>query len=201
MAIPVISKNLTNFINLTELFDPEIKENISLQNLSNLLPYSPILDTNSSEENIVNSTTLPLNSISIPYLVCEIVVALLAVIGNALTVTVFAIERKLRRMTNYYIVSLAVADLLVGILGVPFAILTYVGLPRPLMPCLLMLSMLVVLCTVSIFCLVAVSIDRYWAILHPMIYARVMTSSLVRRKYHEFIFLCKIYIRKYFKKY
>ncbi|ROT82682.1 hypothetical protein C7M84_024158 [Penaeus vannamei] len=117
------------------------------------------------------------------YTVTEILVAVVAVIGNALTVTVFAVDRKLRRLTNYYIVALAVADFLVGVLGIPFAILTSIGLPKPLWPCLLMLSTLLVLCTTSIFCLVAVSVDRYWAILYPLRYSRVMTAKIARCKY------------------
>ena len=124
-----------------------------------------------------------LHPIDVPYLLSEIVVAILAVVGNAITLYVFVIDRKLRRLTNYYIASLALADLLVGVLGVPFAILTSLGLPRPLWACLMMLSFLMVLCTISIFCLVAVSVDRYWAILYPLVYSRVMTGKLARRKY------------------
>lgn len=111
----------------------------------------------------------PLN---VPYTIFEILVALVAVVGNAMVIYVFRIERKLRRRTNYYIVSLAIADLFVGLFGIPFAILAAIGLPTNLHACLFTISLLVVLCTISIFCLVAVSIDRYWAILHPMAYSR-----------------------------
>lgn len=111
-------------------------------------------------------------SLNMPYTIFEILVALVAIIGNAMVIYVFRIERKLRRRTNYYIVSLAIADLFVGLLGIPFAILAAVGLPSNLHACLFTISLLVVLCTISIFCLVAVSIDRYWAILHPMAYSR-----------------------------
>ncbi|XP_045132496.1 uncharacterized protein LOC123516859 isoform X2 [Portunus trituberculatus] len=121
------------------------------------------------------------DTLNVPYFISEVLVAVVAVIGNALTITVFVVERKLRRRTNYYIVSLALADLLVGVFGIPFAILTSVGLPRPLWACLFMLSTLLVLCTVSIFCLLAVSVDRYWAILHPLRYSRVMTARIARR--------------------
>lgn len=106
------------------------------------------------------------------YVLCEVLVAIFAIVGNAMVIIVFKRERRLRRRTNYYIVSLAIADFLVGILGIPFAIMASYGLPPNLYACLFTVSLLVVLCTVSIFCLVAVSVDRYWAILHPMGYSR-----------------------------
>lgn len=120
-----------------------------------------------------NITVSPRNEdaaeLNIPYTVMELLVAIVAIIGNLLVIIVFYRERRLRRRTNYYIISLASADFLVGLLGVPFAVLASVGLPHHLYACLFTVSLLVVLCTISIFCLVAVSIDRYWAILHPMV--------------------------------
>ncbi|XP_063821946.1 adenosine receptor A2b-like [Ostrinia nubilalis] len=114
------------------------------------------------------------------YTTLEILVALVAVVGNAMVIYVFRRDRRLRRRTNYYIVSLATADFLVGLLGIPFAILASVGLPRNLYACLFTVSLLVMLCTISIFCLVAVSVDRYWAILHPMCYSRnVRTKTAI----------------------
>ncbi|KAL6264829.1 hypothetical protein P5V15_004924 [Pogonomyrmex californicus] len=115
--------------------------------------------------------------LNLPYTVCEILVAICAVFGNGLVIIVFSKERKLRRRTNYYIVSLATADLLVGLFAIPFAILASIGLPTNLYACLFTVSVLVVLCTISIFCLVAVSVDRYWAILHPMGYSRTVRTK------------------------
>lgn len=118
--------------------------------------------------------------INIPYMVCEVVVAVAAVVGNLLVILAFRRERRLRRRTNYYIVSLAVADFLVGLLGIPCALLASVGLPPQKHACLLIVSLVVVFCTISIFCLVAVSVDRYWAILHPMGYSRnVRTKTAI----------------------
>lgn len=112
------------------------------------------------------------DDLNVPYMVFEILVAIFAIVGNFMVIVVFQRDRKLRRRTNYYIVSLAMADFLVGSLGVPFAILASIGLPKDLYTCLFTVSLLVVLCTISIFCLVAVSVDRYWAILYPMAYSR-----------------------------
>lgn len=139
------------------------------------------LTTLTLENNLTtNSTSTPPTELNLPYTVFELLVALVAVIGNGMVIIVFRKERRLRRRTNYYIVSLALADFLVGLLGVPFAVLASVGLPTNLHACLFTVSLLVVLCTISIFCLVAVSVDRYWAILHPMAYSRnVRTKTAI----------------------
>ncbi|KAK9303625.1 hypothetical protein QLX08_004730 [Tetragonisca angustula] len=123
----------------------------------------------------VNASTQ--SELNLPYTVCEILVAVCAVFGNGLVIIVFSKERKLRRRTNYYIISLATADLLVGLFAIPFAILASIGLPTNLHACLFTVSVLIVLCTISIFCLVAVSVDRYWAILHPMGYSRTVRTK------------------------
>lgn len=126
---------------------------------------------------VATDATGSTGSLNYVYAALELTVALAATVGNAAVITVFCRERRLRKRTNYYIVALAMADFLVGLLGIPFAILASVGLPRNLYGCLLTLSTLVVLCTISIFCLVAVSIDRYWAILYPLAYSRTVRTK------------------------
>ncbi|XP_045606766.1 adenosine receptor A1 [Procambarus clarkii] len=145
-------------------------------------PDSFILPDNVTEP-LSNSTSwvTGLPPLDIFYITSEILVAIISIIGNALTIAVFTVDQKLHRLTNYYIVSLALADLLVGLVGIPFAILTSVGLPRPLWACLLMLSTLLTLCVISVFCLVAVSVDRYWAILHPISYIRILNVKITKR--------------------
>lgn len=57
------------------------------------------------------------------YIAIEIFLAVISVIGNVLVIFVFCREKQLKRRTNFYIISLAVADVLVGLLGIPFAIM------------------------------------------------------------------------------
>nr|XP_042905902.1 adenosine receptor A1-like [Parasteatoda tepidariorum] len=115
------------------------------------------------------------DELPLTYAIFEIAVAILAIVGNALVVATFVLERRLRRVTNLYIISLATSDFLVGLVGVPSAVMTKLGLPRNSFAfCIVMLSVLVLLCTVSILNLVAVTLDRYWAILHPFCYKRAM---------------------------
>jgi hypothetical protein len=61
--------------------------------------------------------------INVAFLVAELIVATFAILGNALVIIVFFKERKLRRKTNYYIISLAFADFFVGTIGIPFALM------------------------------------------------------------------------------
>lgn len=157
-------------------------------------PYDPDDRIVWSNRSTINGTddrlTSPLDGLNVPYALFEILVAVLAVIGNAAVIIVFQQEKRLRRRTNYYIVSLALADFLVGLLGIPFAIMASMGLPRNMHACLCTVSMLIVLCTISIFCLVAVSVDRYWAILYCISYNRnVSTRTAISKCVSRVVFV------------
>jgi len=110
------------------------------------------------------------------YATVEIVCAVVSFIGNLLVLIAFVRFRRIRSVTNYYVMSLAVADLLVAVVGIPSALATSVGLPRHFRLCLFMNSILMMLCTGSILSLVAVTVDRFWAIVRPLTYTVDMTA-------------------------
>ncbi|XP_026219324.1 adenosine receptor A1-like [Anabas testudineus] len=110
------------------------------------------------------------------YIAAELIVAVLAITGNFLVCLAVAHNKKLRTVTNYFLVSLAVADILVGLVAIPCAVLTDLGQPRHDLPlCLVLLSILMVLTQSSILSLLAVAAERYMAILLPFQYQRVMS--------------------------
>ncbi len=118
-----------------------------------------------------------LASINLPYMIAELVIALLSTVGNLLVCVAVGLNRKLQTVTNYFLVSLAVADICVGSLAIPCAILTDLGIPQHnLYLCLLMLSVLIMLTQSSIFSLLAIAIERYIAIFMPFQYHRLMTA-------------------------
>ncbi|KAM6939424.1 5-hydroxytryptamine receptor 2B [Lycodopsis pacificus] len=91
--------------------------------------------------------------------------------GNILVILAVSLERKLQNATNYFLMSLAVADLLVGLLVMPVALLTVLydsdwPLPEALCPIWLFLDVL--FSTASIMHLCAISLDRYIAIKKPI---------------------------------
>ena len=72
----------------------------------------PGINGTSMEEKFDKETVL----ISTTFLV---IIILMALFGNVLVVIAFAVFQKLRNMTNYFIVSLAVADILVAGVSMP----------------------------------------------------------------------------------
>ncbi|XP_070844123.1 adenosine A2c receptor [Chaetodon trifascialis] len=114
---------------------------------------------------------------NVAYMAAELVIAFLSTVGNLLVCAAVGFNCKLRTVTNYFLVSLAVADICVGMIAIPCAILTDIGLPRHnLYLCLLMLSVLIMFTQSSIFSLLAVAVERYVAIFMPFRYQVLMTS-------------------------
>lgn len=103
-------------------------------------------------------------------------VILLTVGGNVLVCLAVCASRRLRCLTNCFIVSLAVTDLLLGLLVLPFSALLQLNKDWPLGPafCNFYTSMDVMLCTASILTLLAISVDRYLAVTMPLRYASLV---------------------------
>ncbi|XP_032805221.2 D(4) dopamine receptor-like [Petromyzon marinus] len=104
-------------------------------------------------------------------------VALIAVIilGNVLVCLSVFTEKALKTATNYFIVSLAVADLLLAVLVLPLYVYAeFLGGTWTLSTalCDALMTMDVMLCTASIFNLCAISVDRYIAVVVPFQYNR-----------------------------
>ncbi|XP_068175778.1 5-hydroxytryptamine receptor 2B isoform X1 [Antennarius striatus] len=123
------------------------------------------LETNSSQAGEVPELQLKWAALLI------IMVIIPTIGGNILVILAVGLERKLQNATNYFLMSLAVADLLVGILVMPIALVTILynsewPLPEPLCPIWLFLDVL--FSTASIMHLCAISLDRYIAIKKPI---------------------------------
>lgn len=92
-------------------------------------------------------------------------VALLSIFGNALVTLTFLRDRTLRTPTNVFVFSLAVTDLLTSAVASPLYVRAMITrLPHDFRACVCVHSLILTFCTVSIFHLIAVSFDRYMAI-------------------------------------
>ncbi|XP_060105832.1 adenosine receptor A2a [Heteronotia binoei] len=111
------------------------------------------------------------------YIILELVIAVLAILGNVLVCWAVYLNSNLQNVTNYFVVSLAVADIAVGLLAIPFAITISTGFCASFYGCLFIACFVLVLTQSSIFSLLAIAMDRIIAIRIPLRYNALVTSS------------------------
>ncbi|KAL0973995.1 hypothetical protein UPYG_G00214060 [Umbra pygmaea] len=118
-------------------------------------------------------------------LICFLsLVMLMSVLGNLLVMTAVCKDRQLRKIkTNYFIVSLAFADLMVSLLVMPFGAIELIHQNWIYGEtfCLIRTSLDVLLTTASILHLCCIALDsRYYAICcQPLVYRNKMTPLRV----------------------
>ncbi|KAK2819011.1 hypothetical protein Q5P01_024572 [Channa striata] len=111
------------------------------------------------------------------YIGLEVVIACLAVTGNVLVCWAVCLNSNLQSITNFFVVSLAVADIAVGLLAIPFAITISMGFCTYFYGCLFVACFVLVLTQSSIFSLLAIAVDRYIAINNPLRYNSLVTGQ------------------------
>lgn len=137
--------------------------------------YSPSVQMIGNETDTALSETNPMSAIPLAFLI------VFTIFGNLLVCAAFYLCRDLRTVTNYFVISLAVADLLVGFVCMPFWF-SYLLVRRPneqqdnvLYKLWIFLD--IVSGTSSIMNLVAISIDRFYAITSPFNYHLKLTRK------------------------
>ncbi|KAK5872100.1 hypothetical protein PBY51_012831 [Eleginops maclovinus] len=110
------------------------------------------------------------------YISIETAIALASVVGNVLVVLAVCVNRALRNTTFCFIVSLAVADIAVGVLVIPLAIIISLGFNTQFYTCLFLSCLLLIITQSSILSLLAIAIDRYLRVKIPTRYTSIVTQ-------------------------
>ncbi|KAE8614800.1 hypothetical protein XENTR_v10008317 [Xenopus tropicalis] len=110
-----------------------------------------------------------------------VLIIIITICGNVVVCLAVGLDRKLRSMTNCFIVSLAITDLLLGILVLPFSALNLLHEEWPFGAtfCNIYTSLDVMLCTASILNLFMISLDRYYGVTAPLRYSMHVTPFRV----------------------
>lgn len=134
-------------------------------------------------DEVCSQPTFPL---FILYSVFLVLIMLATVFGNVLVIAAVYLYHRLRRMTNFFIISLAVSDLFVALIHLPLRIDQSVHnnnwcfdkAPGVVTTCAYWIVMDTMFSSASICNLVVISIDRFLAITKPFEYQRRMTKKV-----------------------
>ncbi|NWW49390.1 AA3R protein, partial [Pedionomus torquatus] len=122
------------------------------------------------QQRAMANQSLALSSLDGFYIGTECLVALFATLGNILVIWVVKLNLTLQNTTLYFIVSLALADIAVGVLVMPLAIVVSLGISLHFYSCLFICCLMVVFTNASILSLLAIAIDRYLRVKVPTRY-------------------------------
>uniref|UniRef100_A0A8D0DHZ3 Adenosine receptor A3 n=1 Tax=Salvator merianae TaxID=96440 RepID=A0A8D0DHZ3_SALMN len=116
--------------------------------------------------------------LDIVYIALESVITVLAILGNVVVICVMRLNPAFQKTTFYFVVSLAVADIGVGLVT-PVAIVLILGLEILYDICLFMCCLLVIFTQASIISLLAIAIDRYLRIKLLTRYNMIITKKRI----------------------
>ncbi|XP_061525264.1 cholecystokinin receptor type A-like [Phycodurus eques] len=98
------------------------------------------------------------------------VIFLISVVGNGLIIAVLSRNRRMRTVTNLFLLSLAVSDLMVALVCIPFTLIS--NLMRTFIfsngTCKMVMYFMGVSVSVSTYNMVAIALERYSAICRPL---------------------------------
>ncbi|XP_024082499.1 tachykinin-like peptides receptor 99D isoform X2 [Cimex lectularius] len=97
-------------------------------------------------------------------------IVIVATGGNLIVIWIVLAHKRMRTVTNYFLVNLAIADAMVSSLNVTFSYSYMVNSDWPFGNVYCKISQFVSVLSIcaSVFTLMAISVDRYMAIMHPL---------------------------------
>ncbi|KAH3809780.1 5-hydroxytryptamine receptor 2C-like [Dreissena polymorpha] len=122
-------------------------------------------------QNHTNSSEADINDVVYNWEVLLLLpIMLFGIMGNILVCMAVSMEKRLQSVTNYFLLSLAVTDLLVTIIVMPFSMVhEFFGYwPFDYVLCDIYVTSDVFMCTCSILHLCTISLERYLAISCPL---------------------------------
>jgi len=158
----VANKTFVNILSSSEIFTYNSTNNSFLDNFND-----DICDNGYHDSDDILSSYYFQATVCFMY----ITIFLVALIGNGLVCFIVLSSPRMRTVTNYFIANLAVGDILMSLFCVPFSFVSILILhfwPFGAVLCHLVNYSQAVSVLVSAYTLVAISVDRYMAIMWPL---------------------------------
>lgn len=109
-----------------------------------------------------------MNTEAIIYTLLEVVIAVCCCLGNMMVVLALWVSKSIKQPTFCLIVSLAVADFMVGCVAIPLAVVVDGHMQTSFYSCLFQSCVVITLTLVSILCLMAIAVDRFLRVYIPL---------------------------------
>lgn len=123
------------------------------------------------------------------YLTIGIIMAIFMTVGNALVLLLFYQERSTLKITHKFVISMALCDIITGLIFMPLQLHKFDGkVSVSSEKCPWILAIMVAIYQASMYVLSASSIDRYWAIVHPLGYHVRATGKVANGEMTYFLF-------------
>ncbi|KAG7510231.1 muscarinic acetylcholine receptor M5-like [Solea senegalensis] len=133
----------------------------------------------------VNSTAMDIHPVThnlwevITIATVSAIVSLITIVGNVLVMLSFKVNSQLKTVNNYYLLSLAAADLIIGVFSMnlytSYILMGYWALGN--LACDLWLAVDYVASNASVMNLLVISFDRYFSITRPLTYRAKRTPK------------------------
>ncbi|XP_029358695.1 adenosine receptor A1-like [Echeneis naucrates] len=111
------------------------------------------------------------------YTLAEVLIAVSCCLGNSLVILALWTSKIIRLPTFCLIVSLSVADFMVGCVAIPLAVVVDGRVRTSFHGCLFLSCVVILLTLVSVLCLTAIAVDRYLRVYIPFRYKRTVTQK------------------------
>uniref|UniRef100_A0A336MVC7 CSON005914 protein n=1 Tax=Culicoides sonorensis TaxID=179676 RepID=A0A336MVC7_CULSO len=135
---------------------------------------------------IISTFNVALNDLQICFIAIEIIIGLVTVLGSSIVLALYYHERKSPKISYKYFTAMAIGDLIQGFVTPTICIYFSFGVTVSDPFCFESVVIGVTAVFVSMLLMLAMSIDRYFAIMKPMEYKSRVTPEMT----YGIIFAC-----------